>query len=145
MFPSQKEMIVVFQPSFFRGKLACFQLQAYIPSLKLTWLLGPEKNRSLVNLQEIPNLETTILHWKNSLLNFKAVPRVVVSNIFDFHPYLVKWSNLTNIFQMGWNHQLVPFIFGVVADLVSWCQAVQLARGGMMEEKNRSQHRGCVG
>ena len=25
---------------------------------------------------------------------------------FNFHPYLGKWSNLTNIFQMGWNHQL---------------------------------------
>ena len=24
-----------------------------------------------------------------------------------FHPYLVKWSNLTNVFQMGWNHQVV--------------------------------------
>ena len=32
---------------------------------------------------------------------------VVVSNIFYFHPYLGKWSKLTNIFQMGWNHQLV--------------------------------------
>ena len=32
---------------------------------------------------------------------------VVVSNIFYFHPYLGKWSILTNIFQMGWNHQLV--------------------------------------
>ena len=32
---------------------------------------------------------------------------LVVSNIFYFHPYLGKWSNLTNIFQMGWNHQLV--------------------------------------
>ena len=31
---------------------------------------------------------------------------VVVSNIFYFHPYLGKWSILTNIFQMGWNHQL---------------------------------------
>ena len=30
---------------------------------------------------------------------------VVVSNIFYFHPYLGKISNLTNIFQMGWNHQ----------------------------------------
>ena len=27
-------------------------------------------------------------------------------NFFYFHPYLGKWSNLTNIFQMGWNHQL---------------------------------------
>ena len=32
---------------------------------------------------------------------------VVVSNIFSFHPYSGKWSNLTNIFQMGWNHQPV--------------------------------------
>ncbi len=24
---------------------------------------------------------------------------------FYVHPYLGKWSNLTNIFQMGWNHQ----------------------------------------
>ena len=28
---------------------------------------------------------------------------------FYFHPYLGKWSNLTNIFQMGWNHQQVFF------------------------------------
>ena len=31
---------------------------------------------------------------------------MVVSNIFYFHPYLGKWSNLTNIFQRGWNNQL---------------------------------------
>ena len=31
----------------------------------------------------------------------------MVSNIFYFHPYSGKCSNLTNIFQMGWNHQLV--------------------------------------
>ena len=30
----------------------------------------------------------------------------MVSNIFYFHPYLGKISNLTNIFQLGWNHQL---------------------------------------
>ena len=34
------------------------------------------------------------------------------SNICCFHPYLGKWSNLTNMFQMGWfNHQLV-YILG---------------------------------
>ena len=27
------------------------------------------------------------------------------SNILYVHPYLGKWSNLTSIFQMGWNHQ----------------------------------------
>ena len=26
--------------------------------------------------------------------------------MFHFHPFLGKWSILTNIFQMGWNHQL---------------------------------------
>ena len=31
----------------------------------------------------------------------------MVSNIFYFHPYLGKISILTNIFQMGWNHQPV--------------------------------------
>ena len=31
---------------------------------------------------------------------------LVVSNILCFHPYLGKWSTLTNIFQVGWNHQL---------------------------------------
>ena len=36
----------------------------------------------------------------------KCIYWVVVSNIFYFHPYLGRWSNLTNIFQMGWNHQL---------------------------------------
>ena len=39
---------------------------------------------------------------------------LVVSDIFYFHPYLGKWSNLTHIFQMGWNHQpenLICFTF----------------------------------
>ena len=32
--------------------------------------------------------------------------QVTTSMIFYFKPYLGKWSNLTHIFQMGWNHQL---------------------------------------
>ena len=36
---------------------------------------------------------------------------VLVWKIFlYFHPYLGKWSNLTNIFQMGWNHQPVSVV-----------------------------------
>ena len=31
---------------------------------------------------------------------------------FFFHHYLGKWSSLTNIFQMGWNHHLDLFING---------------------------------
>ena len=41
----------------------------------------------------------------------------MISNIFYFHPYLGKWSNLTNIFEMGWNHQLdilIPWILWVL-------------------------------
>ena len=36
---------------------------------------------------------------------------VVVSNIFYFQPYLGKIPILTNIFQMGWNHQLAKNVF----------------------------------
>ena len=35
----------------------------------------------------------------------------MVSNIFYFHPYLGKIPILTNIFQMGWNHQLDKVCF----------------------------------
>ncbi len=45
---------------------------------------------------------------------------VVVSNIFYFPAYLGKMPILTNIFQMGWNHQLerdpdfkTPAVFGI--------------------------------
>ena len=39
-------------------------------------------------------------------VGFFPIPSyLVVSNIFYFHPYLGKIPNLTNIFQMGWNHQ----------------------------------------
>ena len=41
------------------------------------------------------------------LLIFLILNWVVVSNIFYVHPYLGKIPILTNIFQRGWNHQLV--------------------------------------
>ena len=39
--------------------------------------------------------------WKRKLYEWS-----VVSNIFYVHPYLGKIPILTNIFQMGWYHQL---------------------------------------
>ena len=50
---------------------------------------------------------------------------VVVSNVFYFHPYLGKIPILTNIFQMGWNHQPVTDLFNPTVDgseirLTSW-------------------------
>ena len=32
------------------------------------------------------------------------------NDFFHFHPYLGKWSKLTNVFQMGWNHHLAKLI-----------------------------------
>ena len=43
---------------------------------------------------------------RNDMFSLKVM-NLVVSNIFFFHPYLGKIPILTNIFQMGWNHQLV--------------------------------------
>ena len=62
----------------------------------LCWkILSPKWSTIPTNFQYNRSFgETATSHW------------LVVSNIFYFHPYLGKWSNLTNIFQMGWNHQL---------------------------------------
>ena len=51
------------------------------------------------------NRERRASYLEHSTLGFDQ-HCVVVSKIFYFHPYLGKWWNLTNIFQMGWNHQL---------------------------------------
>ena len=45
-------------------------------------------------------------------------PWVVVPKIFYFHFYLGKVSNLTNIFQMGWNHQ--PEICWTKSCMILW-------------------------
>ena len=56
----------------------------------------------------LANLQVHVLKWRENRMPApeKTTIWVVVSNVFYFHPYLGKWSNLTNIFQMGWNHQL---------------------------------------
>ena len=59
---------------------------------------------------------TTNLNWNLGIFHQHSSTDinsiwVVVLNMFYFHPYLEKWSNLTNIFQMGWNHQLGMFFF----------------------------------
>ena len=56
-----------------------------------------------------------------------VVVTVVVSNVFDVYPCLGKWSNLKNIFQMGWNHQLDNFqtccflLFFLGDGVCHWC------------------------
>ena len=53
----------------------------------------------------------TINSETKDLTSWSKMYWVVVSNIFYFHPYLGKMSILTNIFQRGWNHQLVWHLF----------------------------------
>ena len=38
--------------------------------------------------------------------NPQMIPGWWFQRFFYFHPYLGRWCNLTNIFRMGWNHQL---------------------------------------
>ena len=55
---------------------------------------------------------------------FHNISWVVLSNIFYFHPYLGKWSNLTNIFQMAWNRQPVSFLVRCWISASRWPQVV---------------------
>ena len=43
---------------------------------------------------------------------------VVVSDIVYFYPYLGKWSNLTNVFQVGWSHQFVIYFVTILCNKV---------------------------
>ena len=52
----------------------------------------------------------------------------MVSNTFCFHPYLGKIPILTNIFQMGWNHQLVYYLAGSYRDEHSWAAWMTIFR-----------------
>ena len=59
-------------------------------------------------LKEASAVPLAWLRWLNRrvfLEWFKGISRWWFQTFFYFNPYLGKWSNLTNIFQMGWNHQ----------------------------------------
>ena len=77
----------------FSGPISCSQ-QEDAP------VLPPRKHIISAHFLQIDSFYVLVYKW-------------VVSNIFCVHPYLGKWSNLTNIFQMGWNHRLdhVPCVF----------------------------------
>ena len=69
------------------------------PSFSVQWL-GTFTGGSLRNSGLVAGVKRTVLAYSTW---------VVVSNIFYFHPYLGKILILTNIFQMGWNHQYSPY------------------------------------
>ena len=72
------------------------------------WCLGIFQVSSLcaVKLKVSPDALKRHPTTYSQLRNMRIKNWVVVSNIFYFHPHLGKWSKLTNIFQLGWNHQL---------------------------------------
>ena len=80
-----------------------------------SWLYGDvfsqEKNGRAPQAQNQPQ-KLSHMAWGNYLL-FPTWWWFQIFNIFYFHPYLKKWSNLTSIFvQMGWNHQQPPSLKG---------------------------------
>ena len=76
----------------------CFWKQKHVGCVFVCWQEG-----SCFFLQDV-------LCWQSlpsvGIGGYQQQNYLVVSNIL-FHPFLGRWSNLTNIFQLGWfNHQL---------------------------------------
>ena len=72
----------------------------------ITWCPGYVRCWNIALLKEKngqPSLEIYLSRYMFISSNFEDW--VVVSNIFNFYPYLGKIPILTNIFGMGWNHQ----------------------------------------
>ena len=59
---------------------------------KLQWTTGGSRRAKFGEVFWVHGDEQSLTRW--------------CFQTFYFHHYLGKWSNLTNIFQMGWNHQL---------------------------------------
>ena len=78
--------------------------QSY-PLEQLTVLCGSKMRQMISLLVFRPGCQAARRHI-NKNMTF-IIYYLVVSNIFYFHPYLGKIPILTNIFQMGWNHQLI--------------------------------------
>ena len=68
--------------------------------------------------QNFPTVFVFSRWWFGSL--GKPVGRWWFQSFFYFHPYLGKIPILTNIFQRGWNHQLVLCITLPPVIMVSW-------------------------
>ena len=79
------------------------------------WLLGENEGvyQHLEPFGDIRNQKPFRLPSKRFLrfvrLDFWIQARWWFQFFFYFHPYLGKISNLNNIFQMGWNHQLARY------------------------------------
>ena len=93
-------------PLVWTGFWACQCLSLFLRAFR-TWSIcqrwiGPPRKSEITNLQ-------TGRMSSRFFVYFGLVKGVKLGGGFKYfyvHPCLGKWSNLTNIFQMGWNHQL---------------------------------------
>ena len=75
--------------------------------LRIDWLPTALSAAGMDSLLITPVSQVWLWRHRWSLQIWKVMPRSELGGGFKyFHPYLGKWSNMTNIFQRGWNHQL---------------------------------------
>ena len=112
----------IFQMGWFNHQLETFESASFSSLAPPTLRRPPRLLKDWTNLREARartgdgeklSLKEQQKKWQGrgcAVLGLKVALQnniwVVVWNIFYVHPYLGKWSNLTNIFQMSWNHQL---------------------------------------
>ena len=106
--PEKERM--VFQPSLSRCKLLVFGKvlstnQSCIFLLPHPFFFRKPRTIFVKKFRSFSGNWMFFTHKLNSSQRFRFIHQVVVSIIFYFEPYLGRWSNLTNSFQMGWNHQ----------------------------------------
>ena len=108
-FNHQKLGTIIFIVFDFQGIYIYLHIPRKSNSTKLCFLVGSEYPSHGSSSRPTTNC---LVGWTSRVYIY--IIWVVVSNIFYVHPYLGKipiLTNLTNIFQMGWNHQLV----------IHWC------------------------
>ena len=103
-----KRYMFVFFGFFFRKKVQIFLFSMQHPSLAtLSQVIEDDDwvNRSKGPIQVRTTKQVEARKAKLGKERIKFIAGGETSNMCSFHPYLGKWSNLTDIFQMGWNHQ----------------------------------------
>ena len=91
----------IFQPAMFVYRRVCsLPREQQVVQHYMDPLVNALKPAGLF-LQSFGSVEQKNRTWDGN----KQQPRWWFQIFFIFHPYLGKWCILTNIFQMGWNHQ----------------------------------------
>ena len=101
---------------FRNGQIHCRNLQISLPGRKYfasCWscfpVVGLRLRRTAFGIwKHRRGQKSPAVSWQKNLKQLYSLTCLAGGFIFYFyfHPYLGKWSNLTNIFQLGWNHQL---------------------------------------